>query len=122
MSINSVVISGRLGKDPETRVTPTGKSVAAFSLAVDDGWGKDKSVTWVQVETWDKTAEAVGRLLSKGKRAIVAGRLKEYTWESNGEKKSRFKVLADRVEVIDYPDEKVAAGKADDIDDSDIPF
>lgn len=116
MSTNLVVFSGRLGKDPEIRQTAGNKTVAGFSLAVTDGWGHNQTTMWVNVETWEKTAEAVGRLLVKGSRAIVTGRLKEDTWESNGEKKSRFKVVAEKVEVIDFPEtEKVT-------DDDQIPF
>jgi len=105
MSLNQVVISGRMGKDPEVRQISDSKSVVGFSLAVDDFYGGKKNTSWVYVEAWDKTAEVVGKLLSKGKRAAIVGRLREDTWEANGEKKSRLKVIADRVEVLDYPDD-----------------
>lgn len=118
MSTNLVVFSGRLGKDPELKQTSGGKSVANFTLAVDAGYGNNKSTLWLNCEAWDKTAEAASRLLSKGKRALVQGSLKEETWEANGEKKFRMKVRVDRLEVIDFPEEK----EANEISDDDIPF
>lgn len=114
MSLNQVIISGRLGKNPELRTTSSGKSVVGFSLAVDDGYGDKKTTEWIYVEAWEKTAEAVNRLLTQGKRAAVIGRLKTETWESNGEKKSRIKVVAEKVEIIDFPEKEQS--------DSDIPF
>ena len=123
MSINNVVISGRLGKDPEVRSTTSGKSVVSFSLAVDEGWGEKRKTYWFTVEAWDKTAEAVGRMASAGKRVAVVGSLQEDTWtdQKSGEKKSRTKILANRVEIIDYADKQVDNSSNAD-DDQDIPF
>ena len=107
MSVNSIVLSGRLGKNVELRSTTGGKSVASFSIAVDDGWGEKKSTIWVNIEVWDKTAEAVSKLVTAGKRVAVVGSLKEDVWQDkNGDKKSRFKVLASRVDIIDFPEKE----------------
>ena len=107
MAINTVVIGGRLGKNPELRSTTGGKSVASFSIAVDDGYGDRKKTFWFYVEVWDKTAEAVDKLAVTGNRVVVTGRLVEDTWkDQEGNKKSRIKVLANSVEIIDFPEKE----------------
>ena len=122
MSVNVVVFSGRVGKAPELRATQGGKSVVAFSIAIENGWGEKKTTMWVNVEAWDKTAEAVGRLVLSGKRVTVSGSLNEDTWTDNktGEKKSRFKVRADRVDIIDFPEKENSDGYNG--NDDNIPF
>ena len=123
MSVNSIVVSGRLGRDPELRSTSTSKSVAAFSIALDEGYGEKKKTIWLNIEAWDKTAEAVARLVTAGKRVSVVGRLSEDTWTDtkSGEKKSRFKVIANQIDIIDFPDKNQADGHGESVDD-DIPF
>jgi single-strand DNA-binding protein len=107
MSINLVVVTGRLGKDPEIRSTSSGKSVTSFSLAVDEGYGDKKSTLWVYCEAWDKTAEAIGRLVTKGSRVTVQGSLREDSWTDNdGNKKSRTKIVAQKVDIIDFIDKE----------------
>lgn len=122
MSVNVVVITGRLGKNPEIRSTPSGKSVASFSLAVDEGFGDKKKTNWFFVEAWDKTAEALGRLVTAGKRVTVVGSLQEDTWQdkNSGEKKSRIKILANRVDIIDFAEKNQGDGQGE--DDDSIPF
>lgn len=121
MSTNVVVLTGRLGKDPEVRATNSGKSVVSFSIAVDDGWGEKKKTDWWDVEAWDKTAEAVGRLGKAGKRVTVTGSLKKDEWQdkSSGEKKSRTKIRAMSVDIVDFAEKNQGDGQGD---DSDIPF
>lgn len=123
MSVNCVVLSGRLGKDPELRSTPGGKSVVCFSLAVDDGWGDKKKTSWFYVEAWDKTAEAIARMVSAGKRVAVVGSLQEDTWADSktGEKRSRLKVIARNVDIIDFNEKNQGDGHGE-ISDDDIPF
>lgn len=120
MSTNVVVLTGRLGKNPEVRATNNGKSVASFSIAVDDGWGEKKKTDWWDIEAWDKTAEAVGRLVTAGKRVTVTGSLKKDEWQdkNSGEKKSKTKIRAMSVDIIDFAEKNQADGASDD----DIPF
>lgn len=107
MSINLVVLSGRLGRDPESRSTSTNKTVCSFSIAQDDGYGDNKTTQWWYIEAWDRTAEAVIRLVKKGSRVVVTGRLKTDSWEGkNGEKKTSTKIVATQVEIIDFADKK----------------
>src|SRR5579859_7213313 len=121
MSLNVVVVSGRLGKDPELRTTSGNKSVCSFSVAVDRGYGDKKKTVWVPVEAWEKTAEAVARLVTKGKRIQVSGELDEESWtdSATGQKKSRFKVIASKVDIIDFPE---TGTQSKDISDDDILF
>lgn len=121
MSTNIVVVSGRIGKDPEIKSTNSGKSVTSFSLAVDEGFGDKKKTLWLQVEAWDKTAEAINRLSGKGKRILIEGRIGVDTWEQNGETKTRTKIIANRVEFIDFLERSQADGYQEQ-DDSDTPF
>lgn len=123
MSTNVVVISGRLGKDPEVKQTNGGKSVCSFSIAVDSGFGDKKKSMWVNVEAWDKTAEAIGRLVTSGKRVAVTGQLAQDEWTDaqTGQKKSRFKIRANQVDVIDFAEKTQADGHGE-VSDDDIPF
>lgn len=121
MSTNNVVLTGRLGKAPEVRQTPSGKSVGVFTLAVDRGYGDKKKTLWINVEVWNKTAEAVARLVTQGNRVTVVGELDEDVWrdrESNTERK-RMKVVANSVDIIDFAESKPAE-RANNEDD--IPF
>ena len=120
---NVVVLTGRLGKDPELKSTNTGKALAKFSIAVDDGWGEKKKTDWWDVEVWGKTAEAVGRLVTAGKRVTVTGALKQETWQDKqtGDKRSKTKILALSVDIIDYAATNQADGHGE-VDDDDIPF
>jgi single-strand DNA-binding protein len=122
MSLNVVVLSGRLGKDPELKNTQSGKSVGTFSIAVDRGYGDKKKTIWMNIEVWGKTAEAVARLVTKGKRVEVTGELDEDSWvDQSGQKKSRFKIVANKVDIIDFP-ENGNSTQSNDVDESDIPF
>lgn len=80
MSYQTIIVVGRLGKDPEMRYTPSGQAVASFSLATDRQYtGQDgtvvKETTWFRVSVWGKQAETVNQFLSKGKMVLVEGRL-----------------------------------------------
>lgn len=96
IGMNSVNVTGRIGKEPELRRTASGKAVCSFSLALDEG--KDQDPTWVDVTAWEKTAELVDEYLDKGDECGVTGRLRQERWEAeNGEKRSRLVVVANQV-------------------------
>lgn len=120
--MNVVVITGRIGKDPDLKVTPSGKSVCSFSIAVDEGYGDKKVSNWYQIEVWDKTAEIVNRLSGKGKRITVQGRLATDAWEQNGERKTRIKIIAEKVDIIDFREVREQADGYSETDSDDIPF
>ena len=110
--LNKVFIMGRLTRDPELRRTQTGTPVASFSLAVDRDF-KDKATgerttDFIDVVSWRNTAEFVSRYFTKGRMAVVEGRLQMRDWtDKDGNKRRSAEVVADQVYFGD-------AGKTDD--------
>mgnify|MGYP000250559280 CR=1 FL=1 len=102
--INQVILMGRLTRDPETRTTTSGKSVTSFSIAVDRV-GQDDQADFFDVTAWEKTGELVQQYLSKGRRVLVQGRLRQDSWEDKetGKKRSRVEVTATDVTFLDGP-------------------
>ena len=97
--MNNVSIIGRLGQDPELRVTTGGKTVVSFSIAIDNRF-KDEP-DWVPVEVWDKVAEVVAEHKSKGDQVAITGRLTSSQWtDDDGTKRSRLIVTADTVDFL----------------------
>jgi single-strand DNA-binding protein len=102
--INQVILMGRLTRDPETRTTPSGKSVTSFSIAVDRV-GQDDQADFFDVTAWEKTGELVQQYLSKGRRVLLQGRLRQDSWDDKetGKKRSRVEVTATDVTFLDGP-------------------
>lgn len=105
MSLNKVIIQGRLVADPELRSTPTGVSVATFRIAVDrDFKNKDgeKEADFVTVQAWRGTAEFVSKYFQKGRMALVDGRLqmRNYT-DKEGNKRTAAEVVAENIYFCD---------------------
>lgn len=103
-SINQVILMGRLTRDPETRTTPSGKTITSFSLAVDRG-GQDDQADFFDVTAWEKLGELVAQYLSKGRRCLVQGRLRQDSWDDKetGKKRSKVEVVATDVTFLDGP-------------------
>lgn len=103
-SINQVILLGRLTRDPEARTTSTGKTVVSFSLAVDRQ-GSDDQADFFDITAWEKLGELVTQYLSKGRRVLVQGRLRQDSWEDKetGKKRSRVEVTATDVTFLDGP-------------------
>jgi single-strand DNA-binding protein len=105
-SVNQVILLGNLTRDPELRQTPSGQSVCSFSLALNRAY-KDQSGEWqevtdyIDVVCWGPLAERVNQYLSKGRRALVQGRLQSRSWEQDGQKRSKVEVLANDVTFLD---------------------
>lgn len=105
-TLNRVQLIGRLGRDPETKFTPTGKKVCHFSIAVSNRW-KDKSgelketTEWVNIEAWGRLGEVCQEYLKKGSLIFIEGRLKTDKYESNGETKYYTKVVAQSLQFLD---------------------
>jgi single-strand DNA-binding protein len=115
-SLNRIQLIGRLGKDPESRSTPTGKKVAHFSLAVSQRWksaeGENKESTeWVNVEAWGRLGEVCQQYLHKGSLVFIEGRLKTDKYEDkSGETKYYTKVVALSMQMLDRkPEEEPVA-------------
>lgn len=100
--LNRIILMGRLTRDPELRQTQSGTAVASFSLAVDRDFS-DKSTgqrptDFIDIVAWRNTAEFVGKYFSKGRMAVVEGRLQIRDWEdSNGNKRRSAEVVAEHV-------------------------
>jgi single-strand DNA-binding protein len=103
-SINQVILMGRLTRDPEVRTTTTGKTIASFSLAVDRG-GQDDQTDFFEITAWEKLGELVSQYLSKGRRCLVQGRLRQDSWDDKetGKKRSKVEVVATDVTFLDGP-------------------
>jgi single-strand DNA-binding protein len=104
-ALNRVQLIGYLGKDPESRFTPTGKKVVKFSLAVTQHWksgGESKEATeWVNVEVWERLADLAHQYLKKGSLVYVEGRLKTDKYDDKGETKYFSKVVALALQFLD---------------------
>ncbi len=105
-ALNRVQLIGNLGKDPESKFTPTGKKVAHFSIAVNNRWkgkdGESKEYTeWVNVEAWGRLGEICQQYLKKGSLVFVEGRLKTDKYEDKGETKYFTKVVALAMQMLD---------------------
>lgn len=102
MSLNKIFLQGRLASDPELRRTQAGVPVASFRLAVDRDF-KDKTTgkrttDWIDVVAWRKTGEFVSRYFTKGRLAVVEGRLQMRDWtDKDGNKRTSAEVVAENV-------------------------
>ena len=100
--LNHIVIMGRLARDPELRYTQAGTPVASFRLAVerdfkDKGTG-ERITDWIDVTAWSYTAEFVSKYFTKGRVAVVSGRLQMRDWtDKNGHKRTSAEVVAESV-------------------------
>lgn len=99
--MNKVILVGRLTRDPEVRYTQTGKAVASFSVAVDNGFGENKRADFIPIVVWDKLAEVCGNNLTKGRRVLVEGRLQIREYEKDGQKRRSAEVVAQNIEFLD---------------------
>jgi single-strand DNA-binding protein len=104
--INSVVLVGRLTKDPEMRYTPNGVAVTRFRIAVDRRTARDeqgnREADFIDITAWRKTAELCGQYLSKGAPVGIEGRIRtgSYTTQ-DGQQRQRFEVVADNVSFLE---------------------
>ncbi|MCS7220305.1 MAG: single-stranded DNA-binding protein [Anaerolineae bacterium] len=110
-ALNRVQLIGRLGRDPEVRVTPNERKVTQFSIAVNRFWtdedGERREATdWFTIEAWGKLGEICEQYLSKGRLIYVEGRLQNDRWEDEkGEARSRIRIIAQEMQMLDRPGE-----------------
>lgn len=144
MYLNKAIIIGNLTRDPELKTIPSGTAVTSFSLATNRVWkdkdgNKQEGTDYHNIVVFGRQAENVAQYLKKGSSALVEGRLTTRSWETDGVKKYRTEIIADRVQfgpkrdgasssatvtpanakkeeldTIEYPEE--------DINPEDIPF
>ncbi|OFZ19601.1 MAG: single-stranded DNA-binding protein [Bdellovibrionales bacterium GWB1_55_8] len=106
MSVNKVILVGRLGQNPEVRYTPSGAAVANFSVATNESW-QDKSgqkqerTEWHKVVVWGKLAELCNQYLAKGRQVYVEGRLQTRQWQDkDNQTKYTTEVQAQTVQFL----------------------
>jgi single-strand DNA-binding protein len=105
-SLNRVLLMGNLTRDPEVKYTPKGNAVGDLAIAINDSYKAQdgtikETVTYVDIEVWGRQAETCKQYLTKGRAVFIEGQLRLDQWESpQGEKKSRMKVRADRVQFL----------------------
>ena len=100
--LNHITIMGRLTRDPELRRTGTGVAVTSFTVAVDRDFGKnesgEKETDFIDCVAWRQTGEFVSKYFTKGRMAVVAGRLQIRSWnDKDGNKRRTAEVVADNV-------------------------
>ena len=100
MALNYIVLMGRLTKQPELRKTNSGVSVTSFTLAVDrdfKGQNGEKETDFIDIVAWKNTADFVSKFFTKGRMAVVEGRLQIREWEKDGQKRRTAEVVAESV-------------------------
>ncbi|MDR2035764.1 MAG: single-stranded DNA-binding protein [Coriobacteriales bacterium] len=145
MSINKVVLTGNLTRDPELRATPAGTSVLSFSIAVNDRRKNSSTGEWEEVPNYidcnlfGTRADALAKYLSKGSKVGIDGKLRWSQWEKDGQKRSKVDVTVDNLELLSprnsgpsYQDstaisaavmaDKIPAAPEITVYDDDIPF
>ncbi|MGH7157285.1 MAG: single-stranded DNA-binding protein [Candidatus Saccharimonadales bacterium] len=107
-SFNQVTLMGNLTRDPELRTTPSGASVCSFSLALNRSY-KNSEGNWteatdyIDIVAWGPLGERVAQYLTKGRPALVSGRLQSRSWEQDGVKRSKVEVVANDVTFLGGP-------------------
>jgi len=106
MSVNKVILVGRLGRDPETRYTGGGQAVANFSVATDETY-KDKNgerqkrTEWHKIVVWGKQAEIAQQYLKKGSLIFIEGRIQSREWQDKeGQKRTSFEIVASNFRML----------------------
>lgn len=106
MSVNKVLLLGRLGQDPELKYTPSGAAVCNFSMATSENWNdrngqKQERTEWHRIVVWGKIAELCNQYLSKGRQAFVEGKLQTRSWDDKqGQKRYTTEINATTVQFI----------------------
>lgn len=131
MSLNRIIVMGRIGKDLELRRTQSGKAVTSFPIAVDRD-GKDAGTDWFDVVAWERTAEFAEQYCAKGRKVVVDGRLQARDWtDKDGNKRRSVEIIANSVYFADSKRQEgsdspasysTAGGMIEVEDDGELPF
>ncbi len=113
--MNKYIALGNLTQKPESKQVGE-YSVTTFGLAVNDivykQSEKKQLVTYIDIETWGKTAENCAKFLEKGKKVLIEGKLRLNSWEKNGEKRSKLYCIADRVTFLNTDSQQQDQGNS----------
>lgn len=119
MNINKVFVAGNLTREVELRSTPSGKSVASFSIATNRIWmdankQKQQEVEFHNIVVWGRMAELCSQYLTKGRSVFIEGRIKTRKWQdASGVKKSRTEIIAENIQFGPKTGGSAAAGGSD---------
>ncbi len=120
MSVNKVIILGRLGQDPELKYTPGGMAVCNFTVATSESWAdkagqKQEKTEWHRIVVWGKLAELCNQYLTKGRQAFIEGGLQTRSWDDkSGQKRYTTEIVAKTVQFIGGPAANAGAGAGKD--------
>ncbi|MBP5296238.1 MAG: single-stranded DNA-binding protein [Bacteriovoracaceae bacterium] len=117
MSINKVILIGRLGQDPELKYTPSGQAVTTFSLATSENWTdkggqKQERTEWHRIVVWGKSAENCSKYLAKGRQVFVEGRLQTRSWDKEGQKHYTTEIVANTIQFLGSRGDNASTGDA----------
>ncbi|MHB8998278.1 MAG: single-stranded DNA-binding protein [Thermoanaerobaculia bacterium] len=145
-TINKVILVGRLGKDPEMKSTPSGLSIAKFSLATDEKFTdksgeKQERTEWHNIVVFGKLEDHCGQYLRKGKLVYIEGSIRTDSWDDkeSGQKKYRTEIIAQTMQMLGSKSDEGGGGggsyasssrssssstasSVNDADDEDVPF
>jgi single-strand DNA-binding protein len=136
MSINRVCISGNLTRDPELRQTASGMAVLGIGVAVNDRRKNVNTGEWedfpnfIDCTVFGARAEALARMLDKGSKVAIEGKLRQDRWEKQGQKHSKIQVIIEEVELLTSKGERTTKTQQQEpepaqdtpVYDEDIPF
>ncbi len=113
-SLNKIMIIGNVGRDPELRMTPNGKPVAEFSVAVNrvytSGDERKEETDWFRVVCWQRLAETAQQIVTKGRLVFVEGRLQVRPWtDREGKERTSLDIVANNFQVLDSRRDREAA-------------
>lgn len=118
--MNIAIISGRFTDTPQSKKTTNGEDMAVCTIAINEGYGDKKRTLYIDVTAFGSAARVVSMYGRKGSRVAIRGRIDISVYEKNGEKRKSFRIVAETVDMIDWPERKDVA--EDDIPDEMLPF
>ncbi|MFO7765728.1 MAG: single-stranded DNA-binding protein [Pelovirga sp.] len=116
MSVNKVILVGRLGKDPELRYTPSGTAVVTFSMATTENYkdrdgNRQEKTEWHNVVAWRQLAEICGKFLHKGKQVYIEGKIQTRSYDDrDGNKRYITEIVADQMQMLGSKDDGQQGG------------
>jgi single-strand DNA-binding protein len=113
--VNKVILIGRLGADPESRMTPNGQQVCSLRVATSESYQKDgqreEKTEWHSVVLWGRLAELASKYLRKGRSCYIEGRIQTRSWDDpQGQKRYKTEIVANQLQFIDS-----ATGRQNDV-------